>query len=81
MGFLGALAGYVGGKLSVAVLTAGLFVGAAGTAIVAPVFPPAAIASMVLFQAAEGTGLMLLSPIDPISTVAVTVVGTGTGPV
>jgi hypothetical protein len=81
MGFLGALAGYVGGKATVAVLTLGLYAGAAGAAIITPVFPPAAAASITLFYAADAAGMMLISPIDPITAVTTTTIGAGTGPV
>jgi hypothetical protein len=74
------LSGWIAGKVGLAVVTLGLYAGAATCAVVSPVFPPAAGASIVLFVSADATGAMLISPIDPVSTAAAVASTVVTGP-
>jgi len=80
MGFLGALAGYVGGKATVVTVSLGLFAAAGTTSLLSPVCPALAPLSAVLWTAAEATGSMAVSPIDPITTTIVASTTAVSGP-
>lgn len=71
MGFFGALAGYATGKTTMIVLTVGLYAGAIGTTVAAPFNPALVPVASALWTAADASGAMLISPIDPV-TAAVT---------
>jgi hypothetical protein len=81
MGFLGALAGYIGGKTTVAVMALSLYAGAITTTALSPVCPALIPVTTVLWTAADACGAMAISPIDPITAAVTTTVAAGTGPV
>lgn len=63
------------------VFTASMYITSAGLgagSLVCPALLPAAI---VVFDLAEASALMTISPIDPVTAVLTTAVAAGTGPV
>jgi len=81
MGFLGAIAGYVGGKTAVATATLGVYTLAATASLSAPFFPPAAAAAGVLWTTGNAMGGMVVSPVDPVTTATMAASTVATGPV
>lgn len=80
MGFLGALGGYVGGKIGITAVAVGLYVGSLGLGAASLVCPPLAPVAAVTFTMAEAATGFIISPIDPVTAAIAATTAVATGP-